>query len=131
MRIVLVLVFLAALGAAGCGEDDEQPAATTSLADLTVTVDSDGHGGAKPKTAHIKCGPASDSRECAALAELKPEVFEPVPGNVACTQQYGGPETATIKGTFRGKPVDGKFSRVNGCEIARWNQVKPLLDVAR
>ncbi len=131
MRIVLVLACLAALGVGGCGgDDDEQPAAVTSLADLTVTVDSDGDGAAKPKTASVKCGPASDSRECAALGDMKPDVFEPVPGDMACTQQYGGPETATVKGTFKGQQVDAEFSRVNGCEISRWKTMSPVLAVA-
>ena len=43
---------------------------------------------------------------------------------MACTQQYGGPETATVKGTLDGKEIDAKFSRVNGCEIARWEAAK-------
>jgi hypothetical protein len=124
-----VVACVAALAAVGCGgDDDEQSAAVTSLADLTVTVDSDGAGGAKPKTGSVKCGPASDSKECAALADLKHEVFESVPGDVACTQQYGGPETATVTGTLRGKPVDAEFSRVNGCEISRWRQATPLFE---
>ena len=42
--------------------------------------------------------------------------------------QFGGPETATIKGTIRGQEVDASFSRSDGCEIARWDKVKPLLD---
>jgi hypothetical protein len=131
MRIVVALACLAALGAVGCGgDDDEQSAAVTSLADVTVTVDSDGHGAAKPKSVSVKCGPATDSKECAAVAEIKPEVFEPVPGDTACTQQYGGPETATVKGTVRGKPVDASFSRVNGCEISRWKQAAGLLEAA-
>jgi hypothetical protein len=132
MRIVLVLACLATLGAAGCGGDDndEQSAAVNSLAELTVTVDSDGDGPAKPKTATVKCGPASDSKECAALADMKPEAFEPVPGDMACTQQYGGPETATVQGTFKGQQVDAKFSRVNGCEISRWETMSPVLAVA-
>jgi hypothetical protein len=130
MRIALVLACLVALGAAGCGGDDEQSAAVNSLADLTVTVDPDGDGATQPKTATVQCGPASDSKECAALGDMKADVFEPVPGDTACTQQYGGPETATVKGTFRGKPVDAKLSRVNGCEIARWQKLRPVLEVA-
>ena len=132
MILVLVLGCLLALGAAGCGGDDndEQPAAANSIAELTVTVDPDGDGGAKPKTATVKCGPASDSKECAALGDMRADVFQPVPGNMACTQQYGGPETATVTGTFKGEHVDAKFSRVNGCEIARWERMKPVLEVA-
>jgi hypothetical protein len=130
VRFALVLACLVALGAAGCGGDDAQSAAVTSLADLTVTVDPDGDGGGKAKTVSVKCGPASDSQECAALGDLDGKVFEPVPGDTACTQQYGGPETAKVTGTFRGKPVDATFSRVNGCEITRWDKMKPVLAVA-
>jgi hypothetical protein len=132
VRIAPVLACLIALGAVGCGGDDndEQPAAVNSIAELTVTVDPDGDGGAKPKTATVKCGPASDSKECAALGDMKADVFEPVPGNIACTQQYGGPETAKVTGTFKGEQVDAEFSRVNGCEIARWEKMSPVLAVA-
>jgi hypothetical protein len=122
MRIVVVLTAVALV--AGCGEDDtEQPAQRPSqFADLTVTV----NDGKNTKSADVTCNAASDSRECAALAEIEPKTLEPVPGNMACTQQYGGPETATVKGTLHGKPVDAKFSRVNGCEIARWNAAKDV-----
>jgi hypothetical protein len=122
MKIAVVLALLAVM--AGCGEDDsEQPASPPSqFADLTVTVDD----GSKTKTAQITCNAASDSKECAALSELDPEVLKPVPGNKACTQQYGGPETATVKGTLHGEAVDAKFSRVNGCEIARWEAMQDV-----
>jgi hypothetical protein len=132
VKIALVLACLAVLGAVGCGGDDndEQPANANSIAELTVTVDPDGDGGAKAKTATVDCGPASDSKECAALGDMKADVFEPVPGNLACTQQYGGPETAKVTGTFKGRPVDAEFSRVNGCEIARWEKMSPVFAVA-
>lgn len=44
-----------------------------------------------------------------------------------CTQQFGGPQTATISGTIDGRPVDGSFSLSDGCEIDRWNTLAPLL----
>jgi len=44
---------------------------------------------------------------------------------------YGGPETASIKGTLNGEHVDAKFSRTDGCEIHRWETVQPLLDEVR
>ena len=40
---------------------------------------------------------------------------------------YGGPEEATIKGTIRGAEIDPSFKRTDGCEIARWEKVQPLL----
>jgi hypothetical protein len=124
MKIVLILVALVLV--AGCGEDDETeaPASTPAqFADLTVTVE---NGAAKS----VQCDAPDDSEVCGALADIDPKTFEPVPGNQACTQQYGGPETATVKGTLDGKEVDAKFSRENGCEIERWEAAKPLLEAA-
>lgn len=40
-----------------------------------------------------------------------------------CTQQYGGPQRARITGTWRGKKVDARFDRTDGCQIARWNRL--------
>ena len=46
---------------------------------------------------------------------------------MACTQQFGGPETATVTGTLHGDEVAARFSRENGCEISRWEKVAELL----
>src|SRR5262245_25013480 len=121
MRVVLILVAVALV--AGCREDDE-PAATpsASIADLQIEVNPGG------KTATVTCDVEDD---CPEVAALDPKVFEPTPGNVACTQQYGGPEKATVKGTFKGEQVDATFSRENGCEIARWEDAAPLLEMAQ
>jgi hypothetical protein len=129
MRLAVVLLGLA-LVAAGCGEDDGGASAPAPFADLHVTVDKDGDGGAGAKSVTVRCGPASDSRECAALAEMKASAFRPTAGTVACTEQYGGPQVATVKGTLHGKPVDARFSRTNGCEIARWNKAADVLGAA-
>ena len=36
---------------------------------------------------------------------------------------YGGPQTAIVKGTYAGKPVDATFKRTNGCEVSRWEKL--------
>ena len=126
MRLVLLALTLAL--AAGCGEDDDAPPGATptaaALAELTVEVDPGG------KRATVRCACPDDSELCRAVDALDASVFEPTPGNVACTQQYGGPETAKVTGTFRGEPVDARFSRENGCQIARWEDAAPLLEAA-
>lgn len=58
---------------------------------------------------------------------ITPSDFEPVPGDVACTEIYGGPATATVRGTLAGEPIDAQFSRTDGCQMARWDAVEPLL----
>ena len=45
---------------------------------------------------------------------------------MACTQIYGGPQEADVRGVFRGRPVEAHFDRGNGCEIARWDKVQFL-----
>jgi hypothetical protein len=115
--------------ATACGEDDER-AAAPALADLTVRVDRDGAGGSAARAARVRCAEATDSDVCAHVAALTAEHFAPTPDDVACTQQYGGPDTATVTGTLRGEAIDARFSRENGCEIARWEKVAALLEAA-
>jgi len=132
-RTLVTLAALVALAAAGCGEDDEQPASPApqaALADLSVTVDPDGTGAEKPRTAEVTCDAAGDSEVCGAVAKLTAENFAPTGSDMACTQQFGGPETATVTGTLNGEKVDAQFSRENGCEISRWQDVEPLLAAA-
>jgi hypothetical protein len=62
---------------------------------------------------------------CAKLARIRTP-FAPVPGGVACTQIYGGPQVARVTGTFRGRPVRATFNRRDGCEIARWDALRFL-----
>ena len=128
MRRVALTCCIAVL-VAGCGSDDEaeQPASPPALADLRVAVDPDGKGAEAARTETVRCDAAADSTLCEDVAALRVADLEPARGAVACSQQYGGPETATIAGTLRGERVDLKFSRVNGCEIARWEAANALL----
>ena len=135
MRFPVALLVGAAL-IAGCGEDDEPAATPTSepaaaLADLEVTYDADGEGGEEAEPVAVRCDTAEDSATCAEIAEVKPEVFEPTPGDVACTQQFGGPEIVTVTGTFQGEEVDATFTRQNGCEIARFQDAAPILEAGK
>lgn len=53
--------------------------------------------------------------------------FPPRRADMMCTQQYGGPQVAVVTGTFHGRPVHRRFSLTDGCEIARWRSLAPLL----
>lgn len=64
----------------------------------------------------------------AAVERFGEDIFFPKPGPPKlCTQQYGGPQVAVVTGTFRGRGVHATFSRTDGCEIARWKAMGPLL----
>jgi predicted secreted protein len=45
----------------------------------------------------------------------------------ACTEIYGGPDTATVIGSIGGIDVDTSFHRANGCGIADWELLQALL----
>ena len=71
--------------------------------------------------------PAADAA-CIALKE-NPAVLTPSPKNTAqaCTEQYGGPQKATVTGIVDETPVDVTFARTNGCEISAWNAAQSIL----
>ncbi|MBW0104168.1 hypothetical protein I4I78_17235 [Pseudonocardia sp. KRD-291] len=89
--------------------------------------------GAHDGTVTLDCtDDADDDRAaCERLDELArtggTAAFEPVPADAMCTMQFGGPETAEITGTWGGRPVDASFARSGGCEIARWEALRPVL----
>lgn len=131
MRVVAAGLVLAAV-LAGCAQDGDetasQPAAPAET-ELTIVVRLPELGGGGRRY-RLRCDPPGgthpDARAaCAALAE-NPDALEPVPLDTACTEQFGGPETAQVEGTFRGRAITATFSRKNGCEIARWDALAPV-----
>lgn len=44
-----------------------------------------------------------------------------------CTQVYGGPATARVRGRIAGRPIDRRFARTDGCRIDDWNRAVALL----
>jgi hypothetical protein len=135
VRLLLLpaaLLLVATLAA--CGGDDTSAGTTTEpTTSLTVTVDQG--DGSDPTTWTLTCDPtggdhpqAQDACDWLATAgSLDPNPLEPVPGDVACTEIYGGDQTATVEGTLDGQQVSIALNRTNGCEIARWDAAQPLL----
>jgi hypothetical protein len=96
---------------------------------LTINVKASPESAAKTWT--LTCDPAGGShpeaaKACAALAKAKAP-FTPVAKDQQCTMIYGGPEEATVTGTWKDQKVDAKFSRKNGCELSRWTALNPVL----
>lgn len=108
----------------------DEPPATAVAADLTVTVDATGEGATQSFT--LTCEPVGGDHPdaAAACAELAAaggaDAFAPTPRDVACTEQWGGPQTATVEGTVAGERVSATFDRRNGCEISRWDRLAAL-----
>lgn len=44
-----------------------------------------------------------------------------------CTEQYGGPQVATITGTLDDEPIDASIDRANGCGIDDWDRLLAAL----
>ncbi|MFJ8667837.1 SSI family serine proteinase inhibitor [Streptomyces sp. NPDC093600] len=106
---------------------------------LTVTVEKSGHRQADG-TFRLECGakaggdhPAAQNacRRLDQLARERKDPFRPVGGDQFCTQMYGGAAVAHIKGTWQGRSIDARFSRANGCEIDRWENLEPVLPRVR
>jgi hypothetical protein len=121
-------------GPLGLPLPDLFPTSSTATTHLTVTYLADTD--AKPLTWHLQCDPPGGdhpraAEACALLdtAAVKgTDPFAPSPKDQMCTFIYGGPQTATVKGTWNLKKVSASFSRNNGCEIARWDALGPLLE---
>jgi subtilisin inhibitor-like len=64
------------------------------------------------------------ARACRKLEQLRRPFA--LPKVRLCTQVYGGPEIADVRGVFHGRPVKAHFDHGNGCEIARWNRLRFL-----
>lgn len=123
-----ILIILTAALVAGCGaETDAGGGGGASVAQLVVRLDADGSGPGKARELRLDCDSARESRACGAAAALEPADFAAVPQGRACTDLFGGPETARVSGELRGTSVAGEFKRQNGCEIKRWDALADLL----
>lgn len=98
---------------------------------LTVVLDETGTG--PTVTTTLTCDPLGGSHPdpAAACAEIAAaggaDAFAPLPADVVCTQEYGGAQTATVRGSVDGTSVNATFARNNGCEISRWDRLVVLL----
>ena len=68
------------------------------------------------------------AKACAALLSQAGRAALDAPSlDAMCTELYGGPAEARVMGTVDGEAVDARLSRVDGCQIARWTALAPLL----
>ena len=130
MRLFLLLTMVALLAACGGapapGPATHRPPSPEN--DLLVEIDRG--DGTPPETYRLTCGDTAEGTHPAARAacdhlRAMENPFAPIPGDIACTEQFGGPQTAQVSGVWRGDVVDMQFSRVDGCRIAQWDGRAP------
>ena len=80
----------------------------------------------------LRCAPPGGTlpnrrRACSKLSNMTVRAFAQVPQDAICTQIYGGPQKAVVKGTVGGQRIWASFRRRNGCEIDRLDRFSPWL----
>ena len=116
----LLMVLGTLLALAGCGKGSVAGSSDDTSLKISVVMDA----GATPKVMTLTCDPAGGNhpqpaQACAALAKAGGSIFKPVPKGQVCSMLYGGPQTATVIGTYGGKEVDATLPRTPGCAVAR------------
>ena len=128
MRVGLALGLAAATVAVAAAA----PAATVVGASLRIAYWKNESNPTPDARWTLRCNPPRGTLPrpgvaCRRLLGGGPKLFLPVPPNTACTEIYGGPQRARVVGTVAGRRVWATFTRVNGCEIARWDRLSPWL----
>jgi hypothetical protein len=133
----LALMPILALIAVGCGDpsNDSTPAGGSSGEVDTLRIEVRPRAEAEPLTATLRCGTPPEAtgfigdaeKACRTVRASKQVLIHGPPDNVMCTEIYGGPQRARITGTLEGQRVDLEVTREDGCAIALWDELEPLL----
>ena len=132
-----VAVAAVALAVAGCG--GQRPVAVRGDGPATsLRVEVRPAPGAAPRRATLTCdgspaatGFIANPRAACDLvtvdAKARARLVSGAPAHQVCTQLYGGPQRAEVTGRITGRPVDVTVSRADGCGVADWSLLQPLL----
>jgi Subtilisin inhibitor-like len=132
LTVVALVVVLAACAERRDGDDAGSPASSAPADGGELGISIDRGDGSPVEEYSLSCtGGARGTlpepqAACDHLATLDAP-FAPLPADVVCTEQYGGPQTARVVGTWAGEAVDLALSRTDGCRIAQWDALGPLL----
>jgi hypothetical protein len=135
VTLLLLMTGCAQSADTGAGDDGSSAGAAAdgiSRAGNDLVVRYDAGDGAAPQSWTLACLGSADGTHpdaeaaCAHLADMA-DPFAPIPDDVACTEQYGGPQSAHIAGRWGGEPVDLEVTRFDGCRIGQWDSLGPLL----
>ena len=107
-------------------------AAASAPTELRIAVWPKGSTAAEVHRYTLACAPARGTvprpaRACTVLSRVGRAAFAPVPKMTACTEIYGGPAEARVRGLVAGRRVGARLRLTNGCEFARWNRVRAVV----
>ena len=134
---VITCFVVGALALAGCG--GRRPVAVRGDGPvISLRVEVRPAPGATARQASLTCdgsptatGFIADSRAACDLVsgneKARARLVAGPPANQVCTQLYGGPQRAQVSGRIAGRPVDATLTRVDGCGVADWSLLQPLL----
>jgi Subtilisin inhibitor-like len=139
--IALLTACASPSGNAGGGSGDTTPTSDSAdpaagggieQADNDLQVELDRGDGTEPESWTLTCagvveGSHPDAEAACEHLTALDDPFAPLPADLACTEQYGGPQTARVLGRWNGEPVDVELSRTDGCRISQWDALGPLL----
>lgn len=144
LRLLSIPLLVLALFAVACGDDvdtdagapgDTDPDPTTApTTDLTIDHTHATEGVADSYRITCTDDTASVTGDevgvdgqaaCDALAEpaVRERLIQGAPTDRACTEIYGGDDTAVITGRIDGTAVDTTVDRTNGCGIDEWDRL--------
>lgn len=138
--VVLVSIALLAgcgtqhVGAGGSGTASPSAPAQAGGPTASLIIQVAPGAGSPSRKWTLQCGPSGGSlpgaaSACAAVARSN-NPFGPVPSGKMCSMIYGGPQRATVVGSWQGKAVNASFSRTNSCQTARWNTLASMFPAA-
>jgi hypothetical protein len=109
--------------------------ASAAAAKVSVTIEVTPRPGARAEHWTLQCEPTGGTHPdaaaaCHQLLSVK-QPFAPVRHGMMCPMIVTGEETATIRGTWFGTPVDATFSQLSGCAAVRWQELGQVFNPVR
>jgi hypothetical protein len=109
--------------------------ASAAAAKVSVIIEVTPRPGARAEHWTLQCEPTGGTHPdaaaaCHQLLSVK-QPFAPVRHGMMCPMIVTGEETATIRGTWFGTPVDATFSQLSGCAAVRWQELGQVFNPVR
>ena len=107
-------------------------AEAASPTSLSIVVTADSSEPSERVRWTLRCDPVGGTHPrrvaaCRELSRIGWRAFQAPAAGTACAELYGGPQAALVRGTVDGRRVWARLSRIDGCQIARWDRVPSLL----